>query len=254
MNAKHLPLVALFFASTFGAAAQTPESTESSSMQWANASSVSGVKFTLLGDVVADPWRPGGQTGAGSRDTLQWVAEFKPESGGSTLTESLELRSGQSGAAILVGDFVEIERAATSEEQLPLGHTKVQAGKLLRATVLKFPVGKTREPQYPVYLVNGDPENQVKVTVGGVDYRLDYAVPKSFKAPAGEHVKIKLSAVGLQKEIGFTIEPYDRGGVIGFYRTVDAERTAFVFVNLRSIESISERLKSTSGASEHRAE
>ena len=53
------------------ASAQEGPPEEVSSMQWANASAAEGIKFTLLGDVVADPWRPGGQVGAGRRATLQ---------------------------------------------------------------------------------------------------------------------------------------------------------------------------------------
>jgi hypothetical protein len=210
-----------------------------SSMQWANASGAEGIKFILLGDVVADPWRSGGQVGAGRRETLHWAVDFTHASGGGSLKESLELEPGQSGAALLVGDFLEKDEAASSAQIEP-GYSKTDSGKLLRAALLRFPVGREREPQYPVYLVNADPENSVKVTVRSNIYDLEYAVPKSFKAPTGEHVQIKVMAVGLEKEMGFTLEPNQRGGVLAFYRTGDSERTSFVFVNLRSIESIQE--------------
>lgn len=215
-------------------------------MQWANASAAEGIKFTLLGDVVADPWRPGGQVGAGRRATLQWAAEFTPGSGSATLKETLELKSGQSAAAVLVGDFVEKEEVPSAARPAP-GYSKADAGKLLRAALLRFPVGRARESQYPVHLVNADPENRVKVTAGGTTYDLEYAVPKSFKAPTGEQVKIKVSAVGLEKEMGFTLEPSQRGGILAFYRTDGAERTSFVFVNLRSMESIKEMVDPAAG-------
>lgn len=228
------------------ASGQEESQPEASSMQWANASAAEGIKFTLLGDVVADPWRPGGQVGAGRRETLQWAADFTPASGGATLKDSLELKSGQSGAALLVGDFVEKEDTASSSQLAP-GHSKTESGKLLRAALLRFPVGRARESQYPVHLVNADPANRVKVTAGGTTYDLEYAVPKSFEAPVGEHVKIKVTAVGLEKEMGFTLEPTQRGGILAFYRTANSERTSFVFVNLRSLESIKEMVDAPSG-------
>ena len=239
-------LAAFLFASVFRAPAQDDTQAEFSSLQWANASAAEGVKFSLLGDVVADPWRPGGQVGAGRRQTLRWEAEFTPVSGGGTLKDVLQLKSGQSGAAVLVGDFVEKEEPASSSQLAP-GYSKTDSGKLLRAALLRFPVGRARESQYPVHLVNADPENRVKVTAGGATYDLEYAVPKSFKAPAGEHVKIRVSAVGLEKELGFTLEPSQRGGVLAFYRTGSSDRTSFVFVNLRSIESMSETASTSSG-------
>jgi hypothetical protein len=227
--------------------AQEPAQPDVSSMQWANASAAEGIKFTLLGDVVADPWRPGGQVGAGRRETLQWMAEFASVSGDATLKESLDLKPGQSGAAVLVGDFVERDDTASSSSAALLpGYSKTDSGKLLRAALLRFPVGKARESQYPVYLVNAAPENRVKVTAAGTTYDLEYAVPQSFKAPPGEHVKIKVSAPGLEKEMGFTLEPNQRGGILAFYRVGDSETTAFVFVNLRSMESIRESVGSSS--------
>jgi hypothetical protein len=226
---------------------QESEAEDVSSMQWANAASVSGIKFTLLGDVVAEAWRPGGQVGAGQRETLQWSADFMPTSGGATLKESLELKPGQSGAAVLVGDFAE-EDETSPAAKLPPGYSKGEGDKLLRVALLRFPVGKARETQYPVYLVNADPESRVKITAGGASYDLEYAVPQSFRAPVGQHVKIQVSATGLEKEMGFTLEPYNRGGIVAFYRPADAERTAFVFVNLRSMESIKEMVQAQSRA------
>jgi hypothetical protein len=242
-----LSCVVLYLAVLASVHGQAPPAPEVSSMQWANASAVAGVKFTLLGDVVADPWRPGGRTGAGPRETLQWSADFAPVAGGGTITADLALNPGQSGAGLLVGDFLEKE-AAPSSEQLPPGHSVMESNKMLRAALLRFPVGKTRESQYPVYLVNADPENPIKVTANGVAYDLNYAVPQSFKATAGKHTKIKVEAVGLQKEMGFNLDPSDRGGILAFYRTLNTERTAYVFVNLRSIESIKERVQSDSAA------
>lgn len=241
-------LVAVFLSiGGHDAPAQSESSVEVSSMQWANASAAEGIKFSLLGDVVADPWRPGGQVGAGRRETLQWVADFSPASGGGTLKETIDLKPGQSGAAVLVGDFLEKDDAVSSSAALPPGHSKTDSGKSLRAELLRFPVGKARESQYPVYLVNADPGNRVKVTAGGANYDLEYAVPKSFKAPAGERVKIKVSAPGLEREMGFTLEPNQRGGIIAFYRPASGNRTSFVFVNLRSLESIREMVESESG-------
>ncbi len=231
-------------------AAQDDSPAEVSSMQWANASSAEGVKFTLLGDVVANPWRSGGQVGAGWRETLQWNVEFQPGSGDATLKDSLELKPGQSGAGVLVGDFVEKENTASSSSLPPPGYSKTDSGKLLRAALLRFPVGKARESQYPVYLVSADPENQIKVMAGGTNYDLEYAVPKTFKAPAGERVTIKVSAPGLEKEMGFTLEPNQRGGIIAFYRPDGGQRTSFVFVNLRSLESIREMVEAPSGEQE----
>jgi len=232
---------------TVGLHAQQPEQPDLSSMQWANASASPDIKFTLLGDVVADPWRSGGQVGAGPRATLQWSAEFVAASAGGKFTDSLELKAGQSGAAVLVGDFSE-QGDAPSSGQLPPGFSKSDGDKLLRAALLRFPVGKARETQYPVYLVNGDPNNRVRVTAGGAVYDLEYAIPKSFKAPTGQHTKVQISAPGLEREMGFTIEPYNRGGIIAFYRPSDTERTSFVFVNLRSMESIKELVQAQSGA------
>ena len=242
-------LAICLFAFIREAAAQEEPPEEVSSMQWANASAAEGIKFTLLGDVVADPWRPGGQVGAGRRATLQWAAEFTPGSGSGMLKEVLELKSGQSAAAVLVGDFVEKEEVPSSARQAP-GYSKADSGKLLRAALLRFPVGRLRESQYPVHLVNADPENRVKVTAGGTTYDLEYAVPKSFKAPAGEQVKIKVSAVGLEKEMGFTLEPNQRGGIIAFYRPAGGQRTSFAFVNLRSLESIREMVATQAGEPE----
>jgi hypothetical protein len=227
--------------------AQEPEQPEVSSMQWANASAALDIKFTLLGDVVADPWRLGGQVWAGPRGTLQWSAEFMTISGGSELKDSLELRAGQSGAAVLVGDFAEQGDGPTSGQLRP-GFTEADGGKLVRAALLRFPVGKARESQYPVHLVNGIPDNLISVTASGVVHELEYAVPKSFKAAAGEQIKIKVSAPGLEREMSFTLEPYNRGGIIAFYRPADAERTAFVFVNLRSMDSITEMAQAQSRA------
>ncbi len=231
-------------------AQQEEPSVDVSSMQWANASGAEGIKFTLLGDVVANPWRPGGQVGAGRRETLRWMVEFQPGSGGAALKDALELKPGQSGAGVLVGDFVEKDDASSSSAALPPGYSKTDSGELLRAALLRFPVGKARESQYPVYLVNADPENQVKVAVGGANYDLEYAVPESFKAPAGEPVKIKVSAPGLEKEMGFTLEPNQRGGIIAFYRPAGGQRTSFVFVNLRSLESIREMVATQAGEPE----
>jgi hypothetical protein len=245
-----LPAVLLAFTASEARAQDGPPA-EVSSMQWANASAAEGIKFTLLGDVVANPWRAGGQVGAGRRETLQWATEFAPASGSAPLKVLLELKPGQSGAAVLVGDFAEKDDAASSSSSaLPPGYSKTDSGKLLRAALLRFPVGKLRESQYPVHLVNADPENRVKVTAAGTTYDLEYSVPKSFKAPAGEHVKVKVSALGLEKEMGFTLEPNQRGGILAFYRPVDGERTSFVFVNLRSIESIKEMVAPQSGEPE----
>jgi hypothetical protein len=237
-----LSSLAVFASSLHG---QDADQQDVSSMQWANAASVSGIKFTLLGDLVADPWKPGGQVGAGRRETLHWSAEFTPTSGGDTLKESLELEPGQSGAAVLVGDFAEADETLPPAK-LPPGYSKLDGDKLLRAALLRFPVGKDRETQYPVHLVNADPKSRVKVTAAGASYELQYAVPQSFKAPAGQHVKIQVSATGLEKEMGFTLEPYNRGCIIAFYRPADADRTSFVFVNLRSLESIAEIVQAQS--------
>lgn len=216
-------------------------------MQWANASAVEGVKFTLLGDVVADPWRPGGQMGAGQRGTLQWRAEFVSLPGGAVLKESLELTSGESVAGLLVGDFVENKMPASSGQLAP-GFSKIGPGKSLRAALLRFPVDRERKSQHPVYLVNADPEKRVKVVVDRTDYDLDYAIPQRLMAPVGERVTIKVSAVGLNKEMSFTLEPSQRGGILAFYRTGDVGETSFVFVNLRSIESIKEMVEAQAAA------
>jgi hypothetical protein len=225
--------------------AQEPAQPDVSSMQWANASVAEGIRFTLLGDVVADPWQPGGQVGAGPRGTLQWSAEFTMASDGSELKDSLELKPGQSGAAVLVGDFAE-QGDAPSSGQLRPGFTKSDSDKVVRAALLRFPVGKARESQYPVHLVNGDPDNRISVSAGGNVYELEYAVPKSFKVPVGQRITIKVSAPGFEREMGFTLEQYNRGGIIAFYRLADADRTSFVFVNLRSLESITEIVQAQS--------
>jgi hypothetical protein len=47
--------------------------------------------------------------------------------------------------------------------------------------------------------------------------------------------------------MGFTLEPNQRGGILAFYRTGSSERTSFVFVNLRSMESMSEMVSTPSG-------
>lgn len=242
-------LVALLGVSMHDAPAQEGAAAGFSSMQWANASSTEGIKFTLLGDVVADPWRPGGQVGAGRRETLQWDVEFAPASGRAVLKESLKLRPGQSGAAVLVGDFAEKVAASSSSARLPPGYSKTGSGKLLRAALLRFPVGKARDSRYPVYLLNADPEILVKVSVAGAHYDLLYAVPRSFQAPAGQRVKIKVAAPGIDKEMSFTLEPSQRGGIIAFYRPVESQRTSLVFVNLRSLESIKEMVTSLKDAS-----
>jgi len=227
--------------------AQEAEESEVSSLQWANASSVPDVKFTLLGDVVANPWRPGGQVGAGRRKTLQWSAEFSVASTGATLKDTLQLKPGQSGAAVLVGDFAEIADGSASAQARP-GYSKADSDKVLRAALLRFPAGKMREPQYPIHLLNADPENRVKVEIGGAFYDLVYAVPQSLKVRAGQDVKIKVSALGLEREMSFNLEPYNRGGIIAFYRPADSEVTTFVFVNLRSLESIREMVQAEQSA------
>jgi hypothetical protein len=237
-----LPCLVFVAGSLYG---QAPDQKDGSSIQWANASSITGIKFTLLGDVVADPWEPGGQVGAGLRETLKWTAEFDFSNDGLALKELVEMKTGQSGAALLVGDFAEMNDAPPPA-QLPPGYSKTTSDKLVRAALLRFPVEQGRESQYPVYLVNADPDNRVKVTAGSLVYDLAYAVPKSFKAPVRENVKIKVSALGLEREMSFSLEPYNRGAIIAFYRPTGAEMTTFVFVNLRSLESIKELIDTQS--------
>lgn len=215
------------------------EPTELSSVQWANASAY-GLKFTLMDDIVADPWRAGGQVGGGPRQTLKWRAVFAPASPLPQLKEAFDLTAGQSFAAVVVGDYKLIDNDEPGK-LLP-GYTALDAKSILRAAVLRFPVKNSRG-DVPVILVNGDPENAVKISSGVGSSELKYSQPLELKTRAGQRMEIAVSAKGLQRQIGFTLQSPVRGAIIAFYRPKDDAQTQFVFVNLQTIESLAERAK-----------
>jgi hypothetical protein len=219
---------------------QAPEA-EFSRVQLANASPLA-VKLTLMGEVVADAWPAGGQLARGPKATLKWGATFEAGSPLAELKESIEIAPGQSGAALLVGDFAKVS-ADEASGPMP-GYTKLNDRTLLRASLLKFPIGKQSAKEYPVYLVNGDPESTVKVSVvGGRSFDLEYGKPADFKAPVGAATKLKVVAKGGGRETNVLPEPYERGIIIAFYRPKDSEEVQMTCMILYSIESPQERSK-----------
>jgi hypothetical protein len=239
----------IFFALIFAihaTRAQAPAQSPTAEVTWLQAANASpmAVKFTLQGEAVGNPWPVGAELARGPKEVLKWDAVFEAGSPAAELKDSVELLAGGSGAALLVGDFAKLSAdQATGKDY---GYTKLADRSILRAALLKFPIGKKSAKAYPVYLVNGDPENVVKVSVvGGRSFELHYAKPEKFNAPVGDYVKLKLVAKGLDTETRLHLEPYQRGGIMAFYRPKDAAKTLRLFVNLYSIESRQERFNFT---------
>ncbi len=209
-------------------------------MQWANASSAAGIKFTLLGDVVADPWQPGGRVGGGRRSVVAYQATFAPVPPLIPLQQTIKLNAGDSYAGVLVGDFAKI-KLSPGQTNAPNGLTKLDDESFLRAAVLTIPVAKQKPTEYPVYFLNADPANSIRIEViRGPTFDLKYAEPATFKAPPESAHRFKVTAKGLTNELGFSLDPLYRGGIVAFYASPDGSGTKFVFVKLQSLESLRE--------------
>ena len=239
---KH-PLSLLLLAALSAAAlAQPSDGPAVSSVQWANASCAGGVKFTLLGDVVADPWQPGGRVGGGPRSATTYRASFAPTPPLAALQQTIQIKAGDSAAAVLVGDFRQVKLPA-GQSGTPPGHTRMDDGSFLRADVLTIPVAKQKPPEHPVYFLNGSPSNPVKVELaGGPTFDLKYGEPALFKAVPEDAHRFKVTAKGLAEEMGFSLDPLYRGAIIAFYTTPEGG-TKFVFVKLQSLESLREMVR-----------
>ena len=237
------PLSFLLLAAFSAAALAQPSGGPAvSSVQWANASCSGGVKFTLLGDVVADPWQPGGRVGGGPRSTKSYRASFAPAPPLEHLQQTIEINAGDSAAGVVVGDFRKIKLPA-GQNGTPPGHTRMDDGSFLRAAVLTIPVAKQKPAEHPVYFLNGSPSNPVRVEVaGGPSFDLKYGEPAIFKAVPEKSHRIKVTAKGLEEEMGFTLDPLYRGAIIAFYTTPEGG-TKFVFVKLQSLESLREMVR-----------
>jgi len=239
MKAKHFFLVLLgvnIFAAISACAQSTDDTAANvSRVQWANASAF-GLKFTLQGEEVADPWRAGGQVSGAATATLDWRASFAPPPPLSQLNETFELKPGDNCVAVLIGDFAKID--LTSREKLPPGYTKLDDKTAIRAALVKFPIPKTAtERDMPVYLVNGIPESTVKVSVdGAAPLEVKYGVPLGFKTQPAQFRKIKATTSGLDSEFGFLFEDGECGLVIAFYRPKAAAQAEFVLIGLQSMK------------------
>jgi hypothetical protein len=220
--------------------AQVSESNqvEISRVQWANASSFA-LKFTMLGSVVSDSWRAGGQVSGAATDGLNWSATFTPPLPLPELTEKFKLKSGENCAAVLIGDFTKVD--LTDPSELPSGHTRLDDKTAVRAALLRLPIPRNAQGELPVYVVNGDPENALRISEeGGAALDVKYGKPTVFKTRPMSFKKIRVNATGIDEELGFSLEDNQSGVVVAFFRTQGEEQTQFVFVNLYSMAPIPE--------------
>jgi hypothetical protein len=246
MKLQYIYGIALGLYSCSALVAQTaPSGSGTSSVIWANASGTQGIEFTLQGKVLTDSWMSGLSGGAGPSNTLTWNATFSLGTPLTELRESFKVEDGSSSAALLIGDFKTFTESDLNDKLLMgdskqlFGITKVDSKTFLRAAVLRFPIEKAAAKFYPVYLVNGDPENTVTVTFEPSKvFTLIYAQPVTFSAEAGRRIRVKVSARGTDEIVAFEIDPLRRGGIMAFYRQNELAQAKILFVNLHSIESL----------------
>jgi hypothetical protein len=234
----NLLLVALAVSeTTFGQA----DTSKRSHVQWLNATSADPVEFVLNRTTLSRSWSPGQRLGAGIFPSVDWSAQLKPAEPLEPARFELNLQDGESAAAVFIGDFKEVKDGELNPRRLPPGYIENPEGKAVRVGLVKLPVGKGRAANYPVYLLNGIPDEKVRVeVVGGQAFDLEYGVPQSFQAKSGSAVKVKFD--GSDEPVEFNVDDTARGGLFTFYRRPGKDATEFGFMRLQSIESLNQLL------------
>jgi hypothetical protein len=211
-----------------------------SRVQWLNATSVAPLEFVLNGTRLSSSWAPGQRSGAGVFPALQWKAQFTPATPLEPVRFELNLQDGDSAAAVLIGNFEEVEEGQLNPARLPPGYTVNDERKVVRAGLVRVRVGKARGASYPVYLLNGIPDEKLRVEVVGEGvFELEYGVMQSFQAAPGTRPELRLPGRALT--VGFEVDDISRGGLFGFYRSPGKEQVEYGFLRLQSIESSKER-------------
>jgi hypothetical protein len=219
--------------------AQTDQA-ERSRVQWLNGTSAPPLEFVLNRTTLSRSWAPGQRLGAGEFPAVAWRAEFKPPEPLRPLRLELDLQDGDSAAAVLVGDFAEVEEDKFNRAKLPPGYAENDERKIVRAGLIPVRIAKGRSATYPVYLLSGIPDETVRVEVeGGQTYDLEYGVLQSFQAAPGTRPELKIA--GRPTPVGFDVDNISRGGLFAFCRPPGQERIEYGFLRLHSIESSKER-------------
>jgi hypothetical protein len=216
-----------------------------SSVQWANGSGIPGIELTLNGKLITSNWFAGANGGAGPKETTKWSVSFKPSLPSVGFSQSFETQNRSSSAAVLIGDF----RAFTLDEMLsrfpdaseitPPGFTNLGPKGFTRATLLRFPIQKDADKKYPVYMVNGIPDTDIKITFhGGKTSNLIYAKPEIFNLEVAVRTEIMIDLDSRKELASMKLVPLHRGGILVFYRKQSQQQYEKLFVKLDSMESI----------------
>jgi len=172
---------------------------------------------------------------------VDWTAQFTPAAPLQPVRFELNLQDGDSVAAVLIGNFTELEEGRPVPARLPAGYTKNEEGRIVRVGLVEVPVVKARRATYPVHLLSGIPGEKVRVeVVGGQVFDLEYGVVQSFQAKPGTRAELKMP--GRPLPVGFELDDISRGGLFAFYRLSGQERIEYGFLRLHSIESSKERV------------
>jgi len=226
---------------------------ERSRVQWVNASCAAPVEFTLNRATLSRAWAPGQRNGLGEFPLVNWQAEFTPPQPQQPISVQLELRNGDSAAAVLIGDFAPVDERRFAGAKLPPGYSEGGDRRPVRAGLVKVPIPKSKGANYPVYLLNGIPGRKVRVEVEPQQvFELEYGVLKSFTAPPGTRTLVKLE--GETEPVGFDVDNLSRGGLFAFYCPPGKESVEYTFVRLHSIESYLERTAARTRSDESRAD
>jgi len=228
----------------WGAGSQTgrgqSDELQRSRVQWLNATSAAPVEFVLNRTRIAPSWSPGQRSGAGVFPAVDWTAQFTPATPLQSVRFELNLQDGDSVAAVLIGNFEEVQEGSLNPARLPPGFTESEERKVVRAGLVKVPVGQARSASYPVHLLNGIPGEKVRVEVQGAQtFDLEYGVLQSFQAKPGSRPELKIA--GRATPVAFEVDDLSRGGLFAFYRVPGKERVEYGFLRLHSIESSKER-------------
>jgi hypothetical protein len=180
--------------SLFGQAEEQPLSR----VQWLNSTCAEPVEFVLNGTTLSSAWSPGQRIGAGNFPALQWSALFKQADPIQIIREEIALKNGDSLAAVLIGDFQETPDIELVQGKLPRGYSLNSDRKIVRAGIAKIPIIKGKANSYPVYVLNGIPEETVRVgTPGGKVFELGYGDLEYFMASPNTFPEIVLPGMTL---------------------------------------------------------
>jgi len=234
---KYALISGLTFLALMGAWAQEEES-DTASTQILNASAVPWVTISRTGDVNYGEVPQGAQISGGATSGRQWILSITPPTPSQPIEAKLERESRGNYAAVVVGDFLEIDSPNEELSERP-GFTALPEGKFLRAGVVTTKIAGQRNQRYPFYVLNALPEDKLRLGFEGESVReLSYGETISSGMTASGPKLIKAQHREAQFDLKFHVQSHERGLMLVFFPDANTGKAKYAVVRLQSLDAL----------------